>query len=127
MRLSAHPANPLGILAANVLSPALVKKEDDITLMVRGLAGHTHTCVFACAECTRVGMCVLCAVRMQTCGVCAGACMHVACLCACMVGSGMYEYVHTYLCECGHMGECTRCTQDFSKCASTRHLLSFGS
>ncbi|XP_036083245.1 solute carrier family 49 member A3 [Rousettus aegyptiacus] len=27
-------SNPLGILAANVLSPALVKKEDDITLMM---------------------------------------------------------------------------------------------
>lgn len=30
-----HPANPLGILVANLLSPALVKKGEDIPLMVR--------------------------------------------------------------------------------------------
>ena len=32
-----HSANPLGILVANLLSPTLVKKEEDIPLMVREL------------------------------------------------------------------------------------------
>lgn len=46
---SIHPANPLGILLANVLSPALVRKEDDIPIMVRELIGYTHTRV-VCAH-----------------------------------------------------------------------------
>lgn len=35
--LPVHLANPLGILVTNVLSPALVKKAEDIPMMVRGL------------------------------------------------------------------------------------------
>lgn len=34
-----HLANALGILVANLLSPALVKTEEDIPLMVRELTG----------------------------------------------------------------------------------------
>lgn len=34
-----RPANPLGILVANLLSPILVKTEEDIPLMVRELTG----------------------------------------------------------------------------------------
>lgn len=34
-----HLANPLGILVANLLSPTLVKTEEDIPLMVRELTG----------------------------------------------------------------------------------------
>lgn len=48
MSLSVHPANPLGILVANLLSPALVKKEKDIPMMVRELMRYTHTRVCIC-------------------------------------------------------------------------------
>lgn len=37
IQLFFYPANPLGILIANVLSPALVKKAEDIPMMVRAL------------------------------------------------------------------------------------------
>lgn len=40
-----NPANPLGILMANVLSPALVKKAEDIPMMVRS------SCYIACGMC----------------------------------------------------------------------------
>lgn len=36
IQLFFYPANPLGILVANLLSPALVKKAEDIPMMVRG-------------------------------------------------------------------------------------------
>lgn len=36
IQLFFYLANPLGILVANVLSPALVKKAEDIPMMVRG-------------------------------------------------------------------------------------------
>lgn len=35
IQLFFYPANPLGLLIANVLSPALVKKAEDIPMMVR--------------------------------------------------------------------------------------------
>lgn len=56
MSPSVHPANPLGILVANLLSPALVKKEEDIPLMVRELMRYRHTHVHLCAVCVCVGM-----------------------------------------------------------------------
>uniref|UniRef100_A0A8D1UW27 Major facilitator superfamily (MFS) profile domain-containing protein n=1 Tax=Sus scrofa TaxID=9823 RepID=A0A8D1UW27_PIG len=40
-----HPANPLGLLVANLLSPALVKKEEDIPVMVRDSQVHVCACV----------------------------------------------------------------------------------
>lgn len=51
MSPSVHPANPLGILVANLLSPALVKKEEDIPMMVRELMRCRHTRVPLCAVC----------------------------------------------------------------------------
>lgn len=53
---SVRPANPLGILLANVLSPALVKEEDDIPIMVRGLPGAP---AYACVLCMHVCVCVV--------------------------------------------------------------------
>lgn len=77
MSLSVHPANPLGILLANVLSPVLVKKKDDIPMVVRELMGTpTHMCVYLwCVYVWGVRTCV-----------------H-----ACVVGSSVHECVHTCL------------------------------
>lgn len=51
---SAHLANPLGVLVANMLSPALVKKGEDILLMVRG---HEAPVPGLCGVCTCVSVC----------------------------------------------------------------------
>ncbi|KAB1281971.1 Solute carrier family 49 member A3 [Camelus dromedarius] len=47
-------SNPLGVLVANLLSPALVKKEEDIPVMVRELTGAglcVHLCVVSGVSC----------------------------------------------------------------------------
>lgn len=121
MSLSVHPANPLGILLANVLSPALVKKEDDIPMVVRELmCAPTHMCACLCVVCACVYICGVCMFGVHT-------YVH-----ACVVGSSVHECVHTCLrvgtcpslCP---MGQCTRSTGyfwDFSLCARPEHLLS---
>lgn len=77
---SVHPANPLGILVANLLSPALVKKEKDIPLMVRELMRYMYTCVCLCVWCM--------------CAWWAHMCIHVWCMC---MHDGL---IYTYMCVC---------------------------
>lgn len=90
-----HLANPLGILVANLVSPILVKTEEDIPLMVRELTGACvcaplcmvysvwlclSGCVFACVCVHVCGLCVL--VRVCTCAGVVGSCTHTIRVCA---------------------------------------------
>nr|KAF6280214.1 solute carrier family 49 member 3 [Pipistrellus kuhlii] len=94
-------ANPLGILLANVLSPALVKKEDDIPVMVRGLPGCTHIRVRAmharaclCGVHTCVYVACVCGVHAHARYLC-GVYMFVWCLHIYMVRTHIVWSVHT--------------------------------
>lgn len=69
-----HLANPLGILVANLLSPILVKTEEDIPLMVRELTGAR-----VCAPLCMVYSVWLCSSGCVCLHVCV--CMFVGCVC----------------------------------------------
>lgn len=86
--LSVHAANPLGVLVANVLSPALAKEEGGIPTMVRELMGHSpHARASLHVMWASLCLHVVCAhARTRLCCMCASlCCMHVQSVwCVCM-------------------------------------------
>ena len=128
-------ANPLGILVANLLSPILVKTEEDIPLMVRELTGARvcaplcmvysvavleWLCVFACVRVHVCGLCVL--VHVCTCAGVVGLCTHIVHVCALapsldtgLSAPHVREASSVSSTGClpsvsGHRAECTPCT-----------------
>lgn len=97
MRPSILPANPLGILVANLLSPALVK-EKGISIMVRERVGRpsVNTCVMFVCTCVYMVYARVC-TPMYLCGVCTCVCGVCVRVCTCDYTWCVW-FMHTHMC-----------------------------